>query len=85
MDLNTLRESLEALGTVSFCDWNNESEESLIISLTDFNGDEEAYQNIITSQVLPTCPWVEAYSYETSIDSIKAEYDKTVPSPGRGA
>ena len=82
MDLNVLRQSLEDLGTVTYCDWNTDAELELLIVLDDFNGNEEAYQSIVADQVLPTCPFVEDYSYDASLSRVKGQYDKNVPQEG---
>ena len=78
MDLNTLRESLAAFGTVSFCDWNSERQVLLIISIDSFNGDLDGYNAVIADQVTPTLPYESDFSVQEDIDRLKASYQTEI-------
>ncbi len=78
MDLNTLRTSLSAFGTVSYCDWNTDTELVLIISIDSFNGDLDGYNSVIDLQVKPTHPYESDFSVQEDIDRLKASYQTEI-------
>lgn len=79
MDLNKLRTSLEALGRVDFCGYNDEDESSLIVMVDEFNGDVGAFEAIKSEQITPTYPITESENYYEPITRMKGFYLKTRP------
>ncbi len=78
MDLNVLRTSLSAFGTITLCDWNTEREVVLLICIDSFNGDLDGYNSVIDSQVKPTLPYISDFSVEETIDRLKASYQTEI-------
>ena len=76
MNWDVLRESLAAFGTVTYCDYNGDRRDDMIIVIESFNGDLDDYNQVINEQVRPTFPYDEAFSVDED-NKLKAAYDQT--------
>ena len=75
MDIDKLREDLEAFGTVVKCQYGNIAEDYFGIVIDSFNGDLDGYNVVINDQLAPYYPYLDHLSV-SSEGRLKAQYDK---------